>query len=142
MQYFDNYPGVHIKLYVRCPISETLEFKITQRVAAAVVMLILWAYSWITFDLLTEHLNLQVLPSNPYLPGNPDQSTMTMMLFCSAVNLSTGFVCLLTCHSHSTGLVDFFVTLLYTLTIGYKVIKKVNQTSFISCNIVVLAKVF
>ena len=35
------YPLVHIRLYVRCSISKTLEFEITQRIAAAVVLLIL-----------------------------------------------------------------------------------------------------
>ena len=39
--FFNTYAGVHIKLYVHCHISKNLEFKITQRVAAAAVLLIL-----------------------------------------------------------------------------------------------------
>ena len=34
-------------------------------------------------------------------------------LYNSEEHLWTDFVCLLTCHSHSTGLVDFFTTLYF-----------------------------
>ena len=47
-------------------------------------------------------------------------STFDILNDIEILNLRTDFVKILKCHSHSAGVVDFFITLFFSHTIGFK----------------------